>query len=81
MHLLHLDDIQLPTLSTLVKGAKVEVVKIEFWKSLGIGRSCNRRILLRMTFGCISFNIFSFGGEVSSNCQISQNTSKEALIV
>lgn len=62
MHLLHLDDIQLPTLSTLVKGAKVEVVKIEFWKSLGIGRSCNRRILLRMTFGCISFNILFFGG-------------------
>jgi hypothetical protein len=33
-HLLHLDDIQLPTLATLVKGAKFEVVKIEFWKSL-----------------------------------------------
>jgi hypothetical protein len=35
LHLLHLDDIQLATLSTLVKGAKFEVVKIEFWKSLG----------------------------------------------
>ncbi len=35
MHLLHLDDIQLPTLSTLVKGAKFEVVKIGVLEIIG----------------------------------------------